>query len=123
MPNMILGGTTFDYNPSEMECLIPQRFNNHVLTYSGVEFFSWGASIVGKTIELRWNYMPSDQFADLNTLYQADTQIVWNPQLGDSKTYNVEIINLTGSYFLELENTGVIHRKNVILALLIISEV
>lgn len=123
MANMILGGVTFSWNPSGMVVLTPKLYCSQVLTYSGVEFFSWGASIVGVNIDIEWNYMPADQFDSINTLYQAAASIVWNPQLGDAKTYNVMITNFRGKYFIELTSSSSIRRKDVVLSLLIMSQV
>lgn len=120
---MILGGVTFSWNPSGMVVLTPKLYCSQVLTYSGVEFFSWGASIVGVNIDIEWNYMPADQFDSINTLYQAAASIVWNPQLGDAKTYNVMITNFRGKYFIELTSSSSIRRKDVVLSLLIMSQV
>jgi|LGOV01.1.fsa_nt_gb hypothetical protein len=124
MANMSLGGTTFASNPSKINPVIgPERKVAKVATYSSVAFFSWGASIVGRVITLSWELMPTAQYAALQTLYAADAAVVWDPQDGSGKTYNVEILDLTGDYFVMLADAADNHRQNVTLPLLILSEV
>ena len=124
MSNMSLGGYTFDSNPSDInEIMIPIKRCASIETYTSAAFFSWGASLVGKKITFSWNYMTCDMFDSLNTLYQADASVVFNPQDGSSKTWNVEIISLTGKYHLGLTHDDNDWRSSVKMELLILSEV
>jgi hypothetical protein len=122
MANMSLGGYTFAKQPSGMTMIQKDRTSAHVRTYTSVAFYSWGASIVGKVIELTFNYITTAQYASLQTLYEADTSVVFNPQDGSSKTYNVEILSLDSEYHIQLNNTTGNYRKETKLKLLILSE-
>jgi hypothetical protein len=120
MPNMALGTYTFTSNPSEMSVITPMRHTASVKTYSSVAFFSWGTDIVGVTLSLHFNFMTVAQYDSLLALLEADAQLVFDPQDGSGSTYNVEMVNLQGDYFIYL-GTG--YRQNVVLDLLVLSEV
>lgn len=121
MGHQQLGTSTFSQNPGRMTIIHPDRICSYVQTYSSVAFFSWGVSIIGKEIELGWNAMPSSQYEEIQDLWEADASIVFDPQDGYSKTYNVEILDLKGEYCVGLADQGI--RKNVVLKLLILSQV
>lgn len=123
MANISIGGITLSHNPSEMTIVRPQKSSAEVQTYSSVAFFSWGASIIGMAVELSFSYMDSVEFDDLDDLYKADTPVVFDPQDGSSKAYNVEIKFLDGKYFRTLEIAAGNLRKDVRIILLILSEV
>lgn len=122
MANMSLGSYTFEANPSDATLIKPERSGSAVETYSSVAFFSWGVSIVGKIVELQWDYMPSLMFDELDDLYRADAAVVFDPQDGSSRVYNVEILDLSGKYFQNLEIGAAIIRKDVKLTLLVLGE-
>ena len=121
---MQLGAYPFDWLPSDMTIIKPDKYCSEVLTYSSIGFFSWGVTIVGKRITLRWNYMSVAQYEALHTLYAADVPVVFDPDDESHSTYNVEVIGLKGEYHIypEIDASG-IFRKNVSLELLILSEV
>jgi hypothetical protein len=124
MSNMVLGTYTFATNPSDATPIEVNRSTANIITYSSVGFFSWGASIVGKIIELTWTYMPADMYSSLKTLEAADATIIFDPQDGTSKTYNVEILSIYGKYCLgKLGYASTTLRKDVKVTLLIIGEV
>lgn len=126
MGNMTLGGYTFDSNPADLDSIVgPRKSCAAVPTYSGVAYFSWGTLIAGVEVELTWDYMGCDQYDSLDALYQADAQVVWDPQDGQSPavTYNVEITDLTGRYFIGLAPDAEWLRRDVRMRLLILSEV
>jgi len=126
MANMTLGTYTFDSNPSDLDAILgPKKSSAAVQTYEGVAYFSWGTLIAGAEVELTWDYMSCDQFDSLVALYQADAQVVWDPQDGQSPTvtYNVEITDLTGRYFIGLSPSAEWVRRDVRMRLLILSEV
>lgn len=118
--HIAIGGTTMTREPSEMTMVRKRRITASLQTYGGVAFFTWGASILGKTIEIGWPVLEYDQFAFLQTLLEANSRVVFDPQDGSSKTYNVELISLDGKYFIK-KDTG--YRKDVRLVLIILSEV
>jgi hypothetical protein len=121
---MTLGAYTFSSNPSDVGDIIGKKKSCATQqTYSSVAFFSWGMFIAGVEVELSWDYMSCDQFDALYTLYQADAAIVWDPQDGSSKTYNVEITYLTGGYFIGIPHSDDYERREVKLRILILSEV
>jgi hypothetical protein len=120
---MQLGNYTFDWPPSAMTIIKPDKYCSDVLTFDSVGFFSWGMAIVGKKLTLRWNYMSVDQYESLHTLYAADAPVVFDPDDESGNTYTVEIINLQGEYYIHPEiNASGIFRKNIELELLILSE-
>ena len=124
MSNMVLGGYTFADHPSDIDgMMVKQKSCAEVQTYSSVAFFSWGVSLVGKIIEMSWDYMTCDQYDSLKTLFEADAAVVFDPQDGSTKTYNVQIKDLTGKYNLMLTHDDSDYRKNVKLQILIMSEV
>jgi hypothetical protein len=126
MGNMILGTYTFESNPADLDEIVgPKKSCASVPTYSGVAFFSWGSLVAGVEVELTWDYMSCEQYDDLDALYQADAAVVWDPQDGQSPavTYNVEITDLTGRYFIGLDPNEDWPRRDVRMKLLILSEV
>lgn len=77
---MKLGSYTFPWVPDKFTIPKKDKFNANVLTYSGVEFFSWGCDIVGKIIELEWAWMGYEEFRQLQKLLEDDEQKTWNPE-------------------------------------------
>ncbi len=123
MPNVSIGSVTLRHNPSRMTLVRPEKHSAAKETYSSVAYFSWGTSIVGKEIDLEWSYMESDEFDDLDDLFKADSPVVFNPQDGSGKTYNVEITQLDGEYFRTLDFSAGHFRQNIKMTLLVLSEV
>ena len=123
MNNIIIGSVTLRHNPEEMTVIRSDKYCASKLTYTSVAFFSWGLSIVGKEILLRWSYMESDEFKDLDDLYIADSTIVFDPVDGLGKTYNVVMKELDSKYFYRLGVSPGQWRKDVNIVLLILSEV
>jgi hypothetical protein len=117
---MILGAYTFTKNPSSAVLPNKQRVAHEVETIGGVEFFSWGVTIAGKRIILKWDYMLTTQFNSLQTLLENDVGVTFQP--GDGDTYNVQILRLNGAYFLDNEAAAEL-RKQVTLELIILSQV
>jgi hypothetical protein len=122
MANISINAYTLIDQPNEMTPVRADRSIAYELTLSSVAFFSWGSSIVGKEITLSWNYMTATEFASLDAIYQADTEVVFDPQAGDSKTYNVQVISLDGTLVRKISGTGA-YRTDVKMVLLIMSEV
>lgn len=121
---MVLSTTTFARDPGQMTMIRPEKICSHALTYGGVAFFSWGATIVGKVIDLEWNGMPSTQFDAIDAVYTADSTCVFNPDIpGSTQTYEVNLLGFDGDYFLSLESSASFERINCKLSLLIMSEV
>ena len=124
---MTLGGVTFTKNPTDADTVIRQvKYCSSILTYSSVAYFDWGASIVGKEIELNWSYMPTAMYDSMQTLYVAAGPHVFNPNDDESLTFNVHIKSLHGRYFLTAGDTigsRAAHRRDVRMTLLIMSQV
>lgn len=118
---MQLGSYTFTQNPCEpMPVITEERRAKSIKTLGGVAFFSWGSFIEGQQVPLKWTSMPTAQYTQLLSLFNADSELVWDPENGS--TYNVEILSLKGDYHLST-GAGAPYRKNVEMALLIMSEV
>lgn len=123
MTSMSISTTTFA-QPSDMTLLRPKLRNAFLETFSSIAYFSWGATIVGKQIDLSWSMLLSTQFDALDVVYAADETVVWDPSIpGSSATYNVKILDLDGKYFLSQESSARFHRRDVQMSLLIMSEV
>jgi len=124
MANMILGAYTFDLNPAKVSGLIQSEKASAVKrTYTDIAYFSWPSTIKGRQILLAWDFISTAQFTSIHTLYASGDTLVFDPQDGSSKTYNVEILNFEAEYFLHMEDTAGNYRRNVKLELLILSEV
>ena len=118
MANWTLGTLEFNTSPSHVsDLLTPERHAASVRTFTSVAFFSWGVSIVGKTVELTWDLIDSDFYDDLVDLVIADAPVTLDPQNG--KLYQVELLTPRAEYFVTL--TGG-HRQNAVLPLLFLSE-
>jgi len=122
MANMVLDSYTFVKQPGEMTLLEKDKINTSLLTYTSVAYFSWDVTMVGRTITLKWGGMTTTEFDTFQTKFEADAQVVWDPQQGGVTTYNVEITRLTGEYHLSLLDSAT-YRTNVEMDLLIMSEV
>jgi hypothetical protein len=126
--SMALGTCTLTHYPSAFTQPRPQRSNAHLITYASVAHFSWGVSIIGKIIEVLWHYMPSEQFEELDAVFQGDAEVVWDPGIlpsgsDDPVTYNVQILDFTGDYHETVGTDPEIWRANCKMTLLIMSEV
>lgn len=121
---MSLGDYALVYYPSDFTPPRPVRSNAYVETMESVAHFSWGIFIVGKIIDLQWNYMPSDQFDSLDAIFQEDEEVVWDPGIEEGgDTYNVQILDFTGEFHEAVGSGSEIWRKNCKMELLIMSEV
>jgi hypothetical protein len=121
---MAFGDYDCPYYPTQFTIPRPGRSNSSVQTYTSVAHFSWGFFIAGKTIEINWNYMPSEIFDALDAIFQDNEEIVWDPDIPElSTTYNVQILNFSGEYFESVKSDAEIWRQNCRMSLLIISEV
>lgn len=117
---MTLGTYEFDRPPSECTIITGDRITASARTYSGVAFFSWGTMLAGKIIALNWPHMPPDMFDDLAKLRDDDVSLEWDPEAEAGTTYEVEIIKLSGAYWINMTDEW---RQNVALELLILREI
>jgi hypothetical protein len=129
MSNMVLNNYTFEENPSAINDIIrKKKVVTYVPTYSSVAIFDWGATYSGLKLDMEWNFMSETQFAQLESIWldSSDT-VVFNPNDGKGKTFNVYVLNLTGNYHLYMEDltedSDVTWRKDVRLSLIIKDEV
>lgn len=123
MGAQILGTVTFTKNPGWMTIIRPDRYSSYVLTYSSVGFFSWGSSIIGKEVLLKWNAMPTAQYEDIQDLWESDTEVIFDPKDDEGNIYDVEILDFQGEYCVGISAAGgptYTIRKNVTLKLLIL---
>lgn len=119
-----LGGVSFTTNTKFDKVIQPKKPTAIQPTYEGVAYFSWPATVIGQIITLNWEVMPTALYDSLDTLYQADTAVVLDPDDGSSSTYNVELTDFSGAYYLYDSGSSTFsHRTNVELKLLILSEV
>lgn len=118
MSNMVLDGYTFTHNPDNLPVIKKDLTLAHVKTYDDIAVMSWGSSYIGVILPLGWKMMRKEQWDDLHDIYEADEEVVFDPQDGNSKTFNVRVIRLDGSHFL-----GLSLYKDVTMELLIMSEV
>lgn len=116
-----LGGYTFSWNPDKFTPPIADKTIAVCDTWDSVEILDWGNSIVGKEILLEWVFMEVAQFNQLNTLYQGQASVVWNPQTGGA-TFNVYIVDLKHEYF-DVVDYDKPYRQNVKMLLKILSQV
>ena len=120
MAKMILGTYTFDDNPSEVSDLItPVRHTANIKTYSSIAFFSWGTSMLGKEITLKWLGMTTEQYEIHESQLVDDTYLTFNPQDGNGLTFTVEMTGLRGGFHMYSDGE---YRINVEMDLLFISE-
>lgn len=84
---------TFAKAPTEMTPLKAIRYNAHMLTYSGVDHFSWGATIVGKRIELSWPWLSSAQYEKFQTFYESDNTLRFYSSAFMATTYYCQMLN------------------------------
>ena len=117
---MILGSYAFERDPDG--CTVPKkaRYTSMVKTYGGAVFFSWGLFIEGVEIEMSWKLMSATMFNMLQTLLEADAEIVWDKKSGT--TYNVQLQALEGAY-VETSLLDAPYRQDVKLRMVITSEV
>ena len=129
----LIGGYFFDWKPkNNFEIIKPKVLNSYLPTFGSLAYFSWGKQLVGHIIELEWDEMPSSQFTQLESLYQDDAETRftlgqeswipynesgWDIYLID---YAVQILDLTGTYWLRLDDAEGHFRKDVKLKLLIV---
>ena len=121
---MSISTTTFAFDPSDMTILKSDKVCSYIKTYSSVVYYSWGSTITGKVIDLKWNAMPSTMFDAIDILINTDTTMIWTPNIpGSTKTYKVNLVGLDGSYFISQESSSKYYRKDCNLKILIMSEV
>jgi len=128
--NLTDGVTSYDFIllPAKMTMIRPDKTNSSKLTFEDVAYYSWGVSIIGKEIVLKWNACPASQFAQFDTFYAADAPLIFDPTLTAvpaDTTYNVEMKSLDGDYLFGGYDTTLdtSWRENVTMTLLILSEV
>lgn len=119
MITMTLGGQTLSKLPSDMTLITPDRISAMKKTYSNVAFFSWGNTLVGKVLELKWPLLSFAEFDVLDTLFQADSSVVFDPGVpSPTDTYTVEIIALDGKYYMQTTRRTNVRMKLLILAVI-----
>jgi len=125
MSNIQLDSYTFEKNPSEAVGMLKDvNYASSVLTYSNVGYFNWGASIAGVQITFKWAYMPAGMYDSLQTLWVGTGPYTLTPNDDSSKTFQVQILDLKGAYFLTMSTTRISRsslRKDVELTLLVMS--
>jgi hypothetical protein len=77
---MKLGTYTLEWTPDNWTLPKEDRQIDFVKTYSSVAVFSWGATLIGKKLELEWDWMTRKMFEDLAILEAADTALTFDPE-------------------------------------------
>ena len=117
---MIIGGYTLLENPEEYPDIIPQKSTATLNTYGGAAFFSFGLFTAGQILSYKWPYMSVTDFDAINTIYQSDLPVLFDPEDGRGETYSVEIISpFDGKYFVDPSQDQE-YRKDVTLLLFIV---
>jgi hypothetical protein len=120
---MTIGEYSLIYYPADFPEPRPARSESHVETIESVNHFSWGFFTAGQIIPLTWNYMPSEQFDALDSVYREDKEEFWDPCIpGKYSTYQVQIKNFTGDFHEAVGTATEIWRKNCKMTLLIMGE-
>lgn len=118
-----LGGYTFYWDPDEMTMPYSDKTVAEVQTFEGTQIFEWAATIVGKEVVLKWDFMPIGMWNALRQRYLATgTQYTWDPEIVGGTTYSVVLKSLQGTYFKHLKEDSE-WRKDVALVLSIRSKV
>jgi len=118
-----LGNRTFYWDPDEMTMPYSDKVTAEEKTFGGSQVFEWAATIVGKQVTLKWDYMPLGMYNDLRRKYLRTGQTyTWDPALANGETFSVIIKNLEGVYFKHLKEDST-YRKDVVLTLSIRSKV
>jgi hypothetical protein len=116
-----LGALTLAWDPDKWTIPDARQVISEKDTYSSNVIFFYGEKIVGKQIDLEWEWMSQAQFDALDALYQADLPVVWDLEEAlDPRTFTVEIENLEGALF-DVALWDQPHRKNVKVSLVILS--
>jgi len=116
-----LGSLTLAWNPDKWTIPDPAQAISEQDTYSSNVIFFYGEKIVGKQIDLEWEWMSQAQFDALDALYQADLPVVWDlEEVLDPRTFAVEILSLDGELF-DVALWDQPYRANVKVSLLILS--
>jgi hypothetical protein len=118
---MKIGGYTVydDDAPSDMTLIQPDKACSSVKTFAGVDFFSYGLTLLGKTLQLSWDYMTTRLFTQVDTMFRADVPVVFDPEDGSGQTFSVEITKCDGKYFTSFEGRAGFLRKDAVVELLI----
>lgn len=119
MANMSLGGHTFASNPSKMTVLVKDKAAAEVLTYSSVAYFDWGRVWAGKPITLEWDYMLATEFDTLDALQDTAGDMIFDPQDGKTKTYDVWFKHFDGQYHLDPTSGAGVFRSGVEMILIV----
>lgn len=118
---MRLGALAFAWPPDRWTMPDPKQVMSVVDTYSSNIVFFYGAKLIGKKIDLEWNFMGEVQFDALDTLYQADLPLTWDlEEVLDTRTFTVEILSVDGA-LLDVALWDQPYREKVKVSLLILA--
>ncbi len=111
-----IGSTIFTWDPDMMTIPESKKTVSRVATYAGSAIFQWSDFIEGTEITLKWDLMPAAQYSALRSKYLTTDTYEWNPGLSGGETYNVKIIDMSGSY-VEVLHDDIAYRKDVVIVL------
>lgn len=99
---MVIGGVVLPslYTPIDCTYPRPERCTVVTPTYTGAAVFDGGGVLPGKVIDLKWTAMPKDLFDQLDAVYQAGGQIIWDSGI-NNHTYMVVMSALDGALLFD----------------------
>jgi len=117
---MMLGALSLAWDPDKWTAPEEQKFFGDVQTWASHFLFDFGSKIVGREIELEWEWMSQAQFDALDVLYQANAPVVWDPQESGVPTFTVEVAQIEGKLF-DVALWDQPYRKDVKVTLVIVA--
>lgn len=118
---MKLGALTLAWDPDRWTIPDAEQVISGQDTYSSNVVFFYGEKIVGKKIDLEWDWMSQAQFDALDVLYQADLPLAWDLQEAEkTRSFTVEILSLDGKLF-DVALWDLTYRRKVKMTLLILT--
>jgi len=119
-----LGNYTFATNPHKISPVIDKRkISALVDTYDSVATFDFGSRIEGLEVTFQWDYLEAEQYDELQTLLETAGDLELNFGGSNYATYDVHLMGLTGSYFMNILDTSQeLRRQDVTLTMVITGE-
>jgi hypothetical protein len=76
---MNIGGYTMTWPPDRFTIPKDTRFQSFVKTFESGVFFDWGFFVVGGGVVLEWDWLPVEEFARLQEIYELAALQLWEP--------------------------------------------
>lgn len=120
MARMILGAYTFAVNPGNpIPRIEPRLIKSTVDNYSDFTSFTFPQAdqYCGIELSYKWPVMDESMYESLHAIYLADVDVVFQPQNGDTRQFNVEVLDLTPGTAMLVMDGATSKRLNVELTL------